>query len=187
MNLTTFQAAIQAQVKAMTGLNDGHVIWADQTRTRPTRPFIELGILDSTGTENTESSSEDNPAPVAGSEILLNTREDVTLTVQLIAFSRDIVGSSNAFNLLQTVRFAFGHDSVSEALGDIAVVDRGPVRNATIVLETEHEGRAICALQFRVANLDVETATYIETATVRTTVAQTGDDVVRTITVSKEE
>lgn len=170
MNLTTFQTAIQALVKTATGLDNNHVIWAKQTRKRPNRPFVELDDLDDTTTEMTEDTVDDNPSPAPGSEILLTSKEHNEINVQVRVFSSDVTGSNNAFNLAKTIRRFFGRESTTAGLGDIALVSRDVVRDATVVLETEYEGRAILTLHFRVADSDVESTTYIETATVKTTV-----------------
>lgn len=308
MNLTDFQTKIQARIKAATGLDDGHVIWANQTRDRPTRPFVELAMLadethahpehvegtnpsgqpsqaafnaisgfpwfqpgsivravavgpvgntyvisvtaragagavvvtwNPTGTVdipgvpvldlNCQSGTTNgvalaaaliawvaaNPGIVTlenvvgktspfvngngvvgtgqfsggttGNEILLTTRHQVELTVQVRAFSGEVVGSLSAPNVARNIRNYLGRDSVSVAFAadGIAVVDRGPVRDATIVLSTEHEGRGILDLKFRVADLDTETTTYIETAKVETTIEQSNGNVTRTLTITQ--
>lgn len=297
MDLSAFQTAIQSAVKLATGFDNGHVIWANQTRDRPTRPFVELAILEDATTNFTEDSATDNPAPTppphgslvlggAGSnyppglvvtagfgsptsnfsfsividgslsitwnptfnngaghppgwfrlgipvgytytqaiaaingynpailtasganagvitesfgdflkggawgldEILLTSKEHVELTIQARCFSSDVTGSNVAPNVARKIRRFFARESTTALLdvSSIALVERSPVRDATIVLSTEHEGRGILDLKFRVADLDTEATTFIETATVETTVEQTGGPVVQTLTITE--
>jgi hypothetical protein len=181
MNLASFQTAIQGVVKTATGYDGGHVIWANQTRDRPTRPFVELDIISSQATEYTEDSvsdTEGDPEDIEGEEVTLTTREHVDITVQIRVFSNAVVGSTKAFNVAQQIRTVFARESTQSVLDPIALIDRGGVRDFTTMLETEHEGRAVLDIRFRVAEVDTETTTFIETATVQTTIAQTGGDVV---------
>jgi len=181
MDLTAFQNAIQGLVKAASGTT---TIWAKQTRKRPNRPFVELDDIDSDDASMlTDDSVTDTVSPTPGHEITLTARGDTEITVQVRVFSSDITGSNNAFNLAQKIRSYFGRESATAALGDIALVERQTVRDATLVLETEHEGRAVFNLKFRVVDLETETTTYIEHAVVETTIAQTTGDVTTTDTI----
>jgi hypothetical protein len=189
MDLTAFQTTIQNHVKLATGFTDAKVIWANQTRDRPARPFVELAILDDEMVGQEEHGQSDTPGAPAGQEVTLSTRYQVELTVQVRVFSSEVVGSNTGSNVARKIRNYFGRDSVNVALAapaiGVAVVDLGPVRDASIVLSTEHEGRGILDLKFRVADLDVETTTYIETATVETTVEQSNGNVTRTLTITQ--
>lgn len=189
MNLGAFEIALVNQVKLASGLAAGKVIWANQTRDRPVRPFIELTVLSSeVASTHSESGVSNNPTPTAGNEIILTTTDHVDIRVQMRAFSAEVTGSNKAFNLLDKVRQHFGKESCIETLSNlaesIAVVDREAVADATIVLETEHEGRAVWNVRLRVADVTTETTTYIQETVVETTVTQTSGDVVRTITVT---
>jgi hypothetical protein len=186
MNLTDFQTAIQAQVKLATGFDNGHVIWAKQSRKRPSRPFIELDDLDDETTNFTEDSVADAAVPTPGAEIELTSKEHVEINVQVRVFSSDVTGSNNAFNVAKKIRAFFARESTTAALVDIALVSRDTVREASLVLETEYEGRAVLTLKFRVADLETETTTFIETATVETTIDQLGGPVVHTLTITPE-
>lgn len=187
MNLTDFQTTIQALVKLATGYDNGHVIWQKQTRNRPSRPFVGLDILEDETSFFTEDTTEDASSPVPGAEINLIAKEHIELNVQVIVYTSDVTGTNNATNVARKIRGFFSRESTTTALGDIALVERAPVRDATIVLETEHEGRGVLGLKFRVADLEVETTTYIETVTVETTVEQSnGVPVVRTLEIERE-
>lgn len=91
------------------------------------------------------------------------------LEVQLVAFSGDVTGDSTAKNILRTVRNKLGSDRAQSDLGDVALVTRGSIRDATIVLENEFEGRAILALTFRASDVNEETEQSIETVIVERT------------------
>lgn len=189
MNLGALEIALVTEVKRATGLANGKVIWANQTRDRPVRPFVELALTESrVSSTHSESYVKDTVPSTPGNEITLITRDHVDLTVQLRAFSADVVGSNKAFNILDKVRQHFGKESCVEFLDTlpdpIAVIDRGSVQDATIVLETEHEGRAISTLRLRIADVSTETTTFIQEAVVETTVQETNGNVVRTLTVT---
>lgn len=189
MNLGALEIALVTEVKRATGLPNGKVIWTNQTRDRPLRPFVELAVTESsTGSSHSESAVSDTIPSTAGNEITLTTKDHVDLTVQARAFSAEVTGSNKAFNLLDKVRQHFGKESCLEVLEGlpeaIAVVDRGVVQDATIVLETEHEGRAVFTLRLRVADVTTETTTFIQEAVLENTVTQTSGDVVTTFTVA---
>lgn len=181
MDLKAFQDTIQGLAKQASGLQ---CIWAKQTRKRPVRPFVELDDLDNDDVSMmTDDSITNTPSPTPGHEITLTAKGQAEITVQVRVFSSEITGSSNAFNIAQAIRSFFARESATAGLGSIALVERGTVRDVTLVLETEYEGRAVFNLKFRVADPDVETTTYIEHATVQTTVAQTTGDVTTTDTI----
>lgn len=188
MDLASFQTAIQARTKAALSFDGGHCVWANQTRERPTRPFVELDILSSDDlSEQGEFSQADNPSPTDGAEILLSVKHQLELTIQFRVFSSAVTGSSKAFNLAQTLRNFFDRESTIDALGAIAVVSRDAVQDISLVLETEHEGRAVFNIRFRVADVDTESATYIETAVVKPTVTQTSGPIEHTLTIDLGE
>lgn len=187
MNLGTFEIALVTEVKRATGLAAGKVVWANQTRDRPIRPFVELAVLNSAAaSSHAESGISNTSGAPAGEEITLTTTDHVDLTVQLRAFSSEVTGSDKAFNLLDKVRQHFGKESCIAVLEGqaeaIAVVDRGTVNDATTVLETEYEGRAVLTLRLRVADVATEKSTYIDEVVTETTVNQTSGNVVYTNT-----
>lgn len=181
MTLEDFENTIQGIVKAATGFDGGHVIWADQTRTRPSRPFVELDYVSETTTNFLEHTQEDTPGAPESEELTLNAREHLEPTVQMRVYSSAVVGNNSARNIARKIRAYFGRESVQSTLGDIALVNRNVVRDVSLVLETEHEGRAVIDMTFRVERIESETTTYIETAVVETTVEHSTGNVVRTL------
>ena len=182
-----FENTIQAIVVAATGFVGSKVIWADQTRDRPARPFVELAYVDESTTNFTEDSITDTVAPPAGQEITLSSKEHGEPTIQVRVFSSAILGSQSAKNIARKIRGYFGRESVQTTLGDIALVSRGSVQDISIVLETEHEGRAILDLKFRVARVETETTTFIEVAIVKTTIPLNSVDIENTLTIDLGE
>lgn len=177
-----FEGAVQACVVAATAFPGSKVIWANQTRTRPARPFVELYVTEDRTHEHSEHAVRDNPAPLAGQEIFIDLTDHRDLTVQMRAFSSEVTGSLKAMNVANQIRRYFHTEACQAGLGDIAVVDRGPIRDATLVLESEHEGRAILDIVFRLGDLFSEATTYIQQVVTETTITHTSGDVVRTIT-----
>ncbi len=182
MNFSAFETAVQSQIRAASGLA---TIWANQTRDRPARPFVELNVLETQVSDHDEESFGDNPSPTPGAELITTSKQHVEVRVQVRVFSSAVVGNSRAANVAQTIRSRLSFDSVAEVLwaADVAVIERGNVRDATIVLESEHEGRAVFDIRFRVGVWETETTTYIEAAEIETTVEQTTGPVVSTFTV----
>lgn len=176
--MTAFENAIATRVLAESGLSTGQVIWAKQTRKRPARPFIALDILDSGAVNNqgSEQRTVQNPDwdPDTDTEnldaLLMSNIDHPELTVQMTAYSSEATGDTRAFNVLEKVRAKLGSDRATADLGDIAVVNRGNVRDVSLVLENEYEGRAVLAVIFRVADENVEDAGVIEIVEVETTI-----------------
>jgi len=189
VNAENFENAIVAEVKRATGLADGKVIWAHQSRDRPARPFIELRyVSDEAAGSASESYVTDTPSPTPGNEITLTTVDHTDFSVRLTAFSAAVRGAGSAREMLRTVRKHFGKESTVEAFSvlpePIAITERSAVSDASIVLETEFEGRAFSTLNLRVADVSTETTTYIETVIIETTITQTTGDIVNTLTIT---
>lgn len=184
MDLGAIETLIQTQVKAALGYDNGHVIWANQTRDRPTRPFVELFNADSRNVSpHAELFEGANPSPSAGAEVLLESTDHCVMRIELRVFSSAVTGSNKAFNLAQKIRSHFGKQATIDAMGDVAIIDRENVQDISIMLETEHEGRAVFTLTFGVVNVEQETTTYIEEAVIKTTIPQQSGDVENTLTI----
>lgn len=65
MNIDALEDALIAAVLAASGLPAGKVIWADQGRTRPARPFIEVDTDDLPDNQHEEQTYRLNPSPTA--------------------------------------------------------------------------------------------------------------------------
>lgn len=168
MNWVNFENGIQARVVAATGLATTKVIWENQNVDRPARPYVSMNI------ESAEESSPsqdvityDNPVPTAGSEILIKNISQQVVEIRLTAFTTEVIGDSSARALLQKVRMHLSSESAQSALcalvEPIGVLTTSNVQDASIVLETEVEGRAILTVRVMVGDENVEANTYIET------------------------
>lgn len=182
-----FEDTIQGLVVDALQLDGSKVIWADQTRTRPERPFVELAVLDDETTAFTEDDVTETAGSPVGEEITLSSKDHNELTVQARCFSGEVTGDNCAMNMARKIRKFFGRESTQSNLGEIALVSRDTVRGANLRLETEFEGRALLALKFRVAEVETETTTFIEVVTVQTTVSQTNGDVIYTSAIQLED
>lgn len=180
MTIQEFAAAIQTAVVSASGLSGSKVIWETPNVERPTRPFIELSILEDGNEELLpEESMIDNPSPTppvapfpSQDLLLLQTTDRPEITVRMVAFadSPKIGAISPAFALLKQVRRKMGTEAVSETLDPITVLTRGNVTNATVVLETGYEGRAVLDLKFGSIETESEGINTIETVKTQITI-----------------
>lgn len=167
MNWVNFENAIQARVVAGSGLTGSKVIWENQNKQRPARSFIAMRVESVEAAGQSESKVTNNPTPSAGQEILLTSRGMQRVELVLTAFSTDTIGNSSARALLQKVKLYLSHDSCTATLNDLAepigILSTSGVQDASIVLETEIEGRAVLTVVCMVADEYTEATTYIET------------------------
>lgn len=176
MNWTDFQKGVQDRIVVGSGLAGTSVIWENQSRQRPARPFISLSIIETETRDMGDVEVSDNPDYdpdlTPSEEILLTNTAMLVIQIRVTAFSSATVGNSSAYALLQKVRMHFGQVSCTDALTGldepIGFLQSSSVQNASLVLENEIEGRAVMTLTFTVGDSAVETNTYIES------VVQTG-------------
>lgn len=118
------------------------------------------------GSVSPERAITDNPAPVAGSEILITAIAQAEITITATLFNMTPTGTGSAPGRLRSIRSYFNRDSVGEVLqaAGVVVVDLGPVKPRAGLLETEFESRAEFDLRVRFVDVDTEAATYIEKA-----------------------
>lgn len=163
--------ALQAWGVRASGLDPTLVRWADQDGSRPQPPFVELRLdHEGGGSPVPEQQVIDNPEPVAGQEILINTitHEDLTLTVHV--YTAVTVGVNSARALASRMKAQIASETEIGNFDDagIAIVETGPVQNLTAVLETKSEGRAVFDVRLRVADGFTEATTYVETVDIPT-------------------
>ncbi len=161
--------SIQTILTAASGLAGTNVVWADTDRDRPVGDYMALRIDEDQHIGTPENSVRDNPAPVAGEEILLASKNVAEFEVAIQAFSALKVSTGAApsararLNALRSKLEGEAMVEVIEAAG-LALVDLGSVRNMPRVLETQYQGRATLVLKFRISDEIEEATTYIETA-----------------------
>lgn len=136
-----------------------------------------LFVMDSVIGLNDPQTDPLGPIAFAGGEfgqdpILLKTTDRPEITVRVVAFtdSPKVGFISPAFSLLKQVRRKMGSESTADALDPITVLDRGNVTNATVVLETGYEGRAVLDLKFGSIETETEGINSIETVKTHITV-----------------
>lgn len=173
MTIQEFATAIQTVVASASGLSGAKVIWEAPNVERPARPFIALSILDDANDELLpEESWIDNPTPTppvapypSQDPLLLQTTDRPEITVRMTAFTdAPKTGAiSPAFALMKQVRRKMGMEATSQTLDPITVLSRGNVTNATVMLETGYEGRAVLDLKFGSIETESEGINTIET------------------------
>lgn len=167
MNWTNFEDAIQARVVAATGLPGAKVIWENQNKARPLRPFIALRIDDAESLGEAETKVTNNPAPSSGQEILLTTRSQNRVQLTVTCFTTSTSGDSSARAYLKKLQMYLSHPSCTATLNGLAepigILTASSVQDASIVLETDIEGRAVMTVVCLVADAFTEATTYIET------------------------
>lgn len=164
----SLENVIHTQVAQAAGVAGSLVLWEHQDRDRPTVNFLSMEIRGtaSNATGNAERSVTDNPSPVAGSEILLNTIKHVEFDVIVSAFTRATTGGSSAYGWLSNLRTGLESESSTDAFFSVglALFEVGSVLSIPRVLETQSEGRATLALKFRAVDVHTVATTFIETA-----------------------
>lgn len=123
---------------------------------------------------------------ISQNPLLLKTTDRPEITVRVIAFADAArTGAvSPAFTMLRKLRGKMGSELTADALDPITVLDRGNVTNATLVLETGYEGRAVLDLKFGSIETETEGINTIETVKTRITVKNLDDSTIidKTIT-----
>jgi len=161
--------AIRKWVRDASRLADGQVIWSDQDGPRPLGVFItiRLGDLLPLGAVD-ETATDYDPTGGPGEEIVTTVRGVREFPVSIQCFGTDTVGRDTARALLSRVQTALGLPSVREALGTVGLspFDAGQVRNLSVILDAQFEGRALLEVRFYVVEEMTERTTYISTVEV---------------------
>lgn len=90
----SIELGIQAWIQAVTGLDDGHVIWANSDAPRPVGDFVELRAeVQRTGQGWT--TTEDNPTPSPGAELIVSkvNQKILSLRIKYVGGSNRGIGS----------------------------------------------------------------------------------------------
>lgn len=163
----TIEDALVTAVVAATGLAADRVRWAEQGLPRPASgAWISLRLLSLEETGPDWVDVEEAEAPVDGAEIEHTSRGWRVGTLSVQCFAGDATGASTSVAILERLRAKLPLPTVADALAaaNVAVVGRGPVRNAAALINsTVFEPRAVIELRFTAASEVTETGTYIET------------------------
>lgn len=165
-NWTTARDAIYNVVKD--ACPNGTVCqWGYQHNERPTPLLVQLHVTSiETLNPNPQYTVIDNPSPASGAEILIKTREDIEVVVQVQVFSKEPEAGANAAKwIAEKIKMRFPLESATESLSaaGVELIERTRTQALPAVLETKFESRATFDLRLRAVDGDSETATYIET------------------------
>jgi hypothetical protein len=173
VNFTTLENAIQNQVAAVSGLAGSRVIWRDQgdaidkgVQVGKETDSITLRMENFRGLASaTPEASITDQAGDPEEELGLTNTVHTEFTVEIQYFSMSKTGEDSAFARLSAVRNGLLRETITDALeaGGVSLVDCDNVQNLPSVLETQFQSRAVCQCRFRVADIDTERVTYIET------------------------
>lgn len=140
-----WEQAIRSWVIACTGLDDGHVIRADQDGPRPSVPFIEVKVdgVRPLGAVDGEVQTYDSGAS-AGQEVVRTAHGQREFSAVIRAFTLLASGDNSARAFLSRVQVGLGLEEVRDILYGygVTVFDNGRIENLPGILDTKWEGRA---------------------------------------------
>lgn len=158
------ETAVQNAVEAATGLDDAHVIFADQNIGEPARPYILLRFGEGVPVQTLESHEHDGAAAV-GQEIRMQASELLDLLLEVQSFTDDTHGNAQAVVVLEAVRRKLKLPTARDALRAAGLVPYaiGPVRNLAELDDTEFKGRALLEVRCYLVQTSEERTGYIAT------------------------
>lgn len=157
--------ALHAEVVRLSGYAGDRVIWDNQGAPRPELPFITLRLdgFDDPGWAG-ELTVTDATDPEPGADILLGRRVHLEGTLTITAFADPRTGAGSARAVLTRIRAGLNLDSTTENLdtSGVSIFGLGVVQDATVLVETEYESRAIMNARLRVSDGAEDLTTWIE-------------------------
>lgn len=164
MNWTAVENALRAWVKAGSGLDNEHVIWAEQGGPRPDGAFVtvRIGDLVPVGAFDEVTHGYDATQPL-GEEIEHVVRGERSCMVSVQAFTPEVMGSASARAVASRVLTALQRPSVRDALeaAGLSVYDPGTVKYVPAIVGTEFEARAVLEVGFYLVETASERGGYI--------------------------
>jgi hypothetical protein len=169
--------AIQAWIVAALPISAAQAIWSDQNTPQPSYPYVTLkrsgfsesGLLDETR-ETTDLTQD------AGEEIELLTTGPREITLAVTAHTDPAQGSydnpnANATALLSLAQSSLGQRSVLDAFdtAGIAIVERLPVEDTSVVVNGEWLSQAAMDVRLRVVSNMTEDTGYIDKVKITST------------------
>lgn len=158
------ETALQNWIEVASGLDDRHVIWAQQAGQRLEPPFfvLEVRALRVVGVDWLEV--RDAAAPEPGAEIEFVVRGARQMVLGVSCFAGDAVGALSSMALLGSVLTAARLPSTQAALSaaGVGVGSFGPVQSLAVQIGTDIEPRAVGEVTLHLAEERVEAGTYVE-------------------------
>jgi hypothetical protein len=172
---TAVEDAVRAWVLTGSGLDNEHVIWADQDGPRPGLPFVTIKIGDLSPVGPADLVPDTDLARAAGQEIRRTVTQLFEFTASVQAFTTPTTGTAAARSLLARVHTAVRLPTVNDALNlaGIAPFDVGKVQNLSAVLGQGFEGRASLEVRFYAQESLAENLGYITSIEIENTSAST--------------
>lgn len=162
MAWSDIESALRYWVKASTGLDDAHVIWAEQAGTRPEGSFatLKLGPILAMG-------AYDEIDPVYDSdndELHLTVRGLREFSVSAQFFTGATTGNANGRALASKAQTGLVLPAIRAEFEDagFSIFDAGRITNITELVGFKFEGRALLEIRGYAGEEAIEVATFIE-------------------------
>lgn len=141
------------------------VVWDRQKAPPPGTPYVTLRLAGPGASDFSEDQTVYDPAGPAGQEMEERTIHHDVYALRVQTYART---PAEARALAKSVRTAAHSDSRRAELRDsvpsIVVAEVGALQDVGTLLDTEWQGRYALDLTLRVADVDTERTTYIQTA-----------------------
>jgi|SRR5579859_2887251 len=175
MDWPTIEDAIQAWVKAGTGLDDAKVIWSRQEGEQPSQPFVSMyrANLDTDGIDFV-SSFTDLTRP-AGQEVEQRVQGNRQFMLSVNAYTaQEAIGNGSAFALMSKLKTSAALPSQIANLGDagLSIFDFSQIRDLSAIDNALWESRAQLDIHFYVAESVSEYSGYIDEVHTTGTITQ---------------
>lgn len=157
------ELALQNAVEVATGLDDAHVIFAEQEGQRPSLPYVTLRIGDTVGRGEFVTHVHDADAD----ELVFTAYSHPDLLISINAYTAETTGNT-ARALLEALRLKLALPAARDALRAVGVTPRyaSTVRNLTALDGADFRGRAQLDVRCEVVRTAEERVPYIRTVEV---------------------
>lgn len=164
---TTLENVIRAWVAgALAGVvSDTSVIWDRQKVNQRAAPYLTLRLVGPSGPGLVaEERQIYDPAGAAGQEIEDQTIHHHEYTLRVQAYATTPAGARTAIMKIHDRAFSrSGRSALRDATPSIVVAGVGTVQDVGALVETDWQGRTALDLTLRLADIDSERTTFIET------------------------
>ncbi len=170
----TIEEAIHDWIITGSGLTENQVIWSQQSSPRPVGQYISITIMSVASVGMDWNEVIDNPDPEEGEEIKILARGTREAALTLQCYGGSGIGANSPRARLEGIVSSASLASRRDELGDagVGILFKGPVQTLTGLVGAGLESRAIVEFRLALASEISETATYVESAEVTTTVSE---------------